>query len=49
MKKTPKVEADEDMARFCVMTGMSVSDYKALTIRQRTAFINALHDKHGNS
>lgn len=49
MKKTPKVEADEDMARFCVLTGMSVSEYKALTLRQRSAFIAALNEKNGNS
>jgi len=44
--KCPKVEADEDMARFCLMTHMTVRDYKALTLRERNAFMQALKEKH---
>lgn len=35
------------MAGFCILSGMQPSEYKALTVRERAAFITALKRKYG--
>ena len=35
------------MATFCLVTRMTPRDYRALTLRERAAFIEAYSDLHG--
>jgi len=43
----PKVSNADLMAEFCIATKMSPMEYKALTLRERNAFIEALNDRYG--
>lgn len=36
------------MAQFCVATGMAPSEYLRLTIRERSAFVNAMNERYGH-
>ena len=35
------------MATFCLATGLSPSDYKSLTLRERAAFVAAYVERNG--
>lgn len=37
----------EQMAQFCVATGMAPSEYNRLTMRERAAFIEAVTQRYG--
>ncbi len=36
-----------EMAQFCLATGLSPVDYKALTMRERGAFVEAFLQRNG--
>ena len=39
-------DAAYDMASFCIVTKLSPTDYRQLTLRERQAFLDALNDMH---
>ena len=43
----PKVSNADLMAEFCIATKTSPSEYKALTLRERNALIQALNNRYG--
>jgi len=46
-KRASVTESAKRLASFCVATGMSPSEYRALTLAEYRAFVEALEERSG--